>query len=253
MAYLHDMWGPVETAPGSEAKHLLGSLTLRVRREPSEVWLRGEYDAVSTRREPDWIRWAVARDDRIELRPSLPDRPIVVSPEQAFFLPPGGQARVFVRIPLFVELVEAHRDGSVTVFETFPSLVLSDTWWGTFTEGELAYWVATRARRTVSSDVFEPHLAVCPFVLVNRSDQSLPVEQFTVRVSHLTLFGHETALWTDEVQVRYEGAEEGSELHYTGRVPTEAGDVEAIQGPKEPPPRGLHARTFGRLRALSGL
>ncbi len=253
MTQLNDLWGPVEAGSGSGEVYTLGSLTLRVRREPFEVWVTGAHETSFTPSAKDWIRWAVAPTDKLELRPSLPDRPIVVSPEQPFFLPPGGEARVFVRVPLFVRLVRANEDGSVTMFEAFPSLVLSDTWWGTFTEGEVAYWVGTRARRAVSPEIFEAHLAVCPFLLVNRSELPLPVERFAVQVSHLTLFGHGNAVWTDEVQVRYEGLQEGSELRYTGRVPREAGEVQEIAPPSEPAPRGLHARTFGRLRALSGL
>lgn len=248
----NELWGPVETAPGSTVERVFGSLTMAIRREVAEVWVHGAHER-SSPAGTHWIRWAVAPDDRLELRPGLPDRPIVVSPEQAFFLPPGGEARVFVRVPLFVRLVRVNRDRTETPLESFPSLVLSDTWWGTFTEGEVAYWIPTRARRAVTAEVFDPHLAICPFLLVNRSDQALPIERFAVRVSHLTLFGKGPAAWTDEVRVSYQGANVGSEVRYTGVLPKEAGDVQRLADPREPPPRGLHARTFGRLRSISGL
>lgn len=196
-----------------------------------------------------WIRWAVPAEESLALHPALPDRLVVVSPEQPFHLPPEGRARVFVRIPLFVRVRTTGEASSATTLEEFPSVVLSDTWWGAFTEGEVGYWLETRARREITPELYSPHLAVCPFTLVNRSTQSLPVERFAVRVAYLTLFGRGNAVWTDEVQVRYRGGPEGSEIRYTGKVPDDAGDVELLADSREPAPRGFHARTFGRLKA----
>ena len=272
-------WGPVALTAGDEVEKVLGALRLRLRRRSEEVWMHASHDGErswSTIRrvsdpaggparddsaEPgprtveakvgdeEWIRWAVPPEQGIELRPVLPDRPVVVSPEQPFFLPPAGRARIFVRVPLFARVqLSAGRDGG-SKLEEVPSLVLSDTWWGTFTEGELAYWVETRARRTVEGSLHEPHLAICPFILVNASEETLPVERFAVRVAYLTLFGRGRAFWTDEVQVRYEAGPEGSEIRYTGQVPESAGEVELMAPSRQKAPRGFHARTFGKLRS----
>ncbi len=244
-------WGPLALSPGEEVEWSLGSLTLRLRRRAEELWLHGSLEDEPSSAVPDaeWIRWAMSAEEELELQPALPDRPVVVSPEQPFFLPPAGRARVFVRIPLFVRVRLLGDAGSGTTLEELPSMVLSDTWWGTFTEGELGYWLETHARRAVKPELFEPHMAVCPFLLVNGSDQALPVERFALRVAYLTLFGRDRAVWTDEVQVRYRGGLEGSEIRYTGQVPPDAGEVQRIAPSREAAPRGLHARTFGRLRA----
>jgi hypothetical protein len=247
----HELWGELSLDTGVTVVRRLGALSLELRREPEEIWVRGSHEGGHRAVEGDWIRWAVAPGDRLGLRPSLPDRSIVVSPERPFFLPPRGRARVYVRVPLFVRVTSVDAEGEATVLEEFPSIVLSDTWWGAVTEGELAYWVHTRARRAASPDGFEPHYAVCPFELVNESLHTLPVERFAVRVAYLTLFGRDDAVWTDEILVRYEGPEEGSRISYTGRVPDAAGDVERMVEPRELAPKGLHARTFSRLRALS--
>lgn len=234
-----------------EVERTLGELTLSIRRVPQEIWIRGSHRSRPS--EPDdWMRWSVGPSDVFDLRPGLPDRPVVVSPEQPFNLPPRAEALVYVRLPLSVRLFRRDPAGAETVVAELPSLILSDTWWGSHTEGELAYWLATTARRSAPAEIFMPHLAICPLLLANLSTEALPVERFAIRTAHLTLFGHDEALWTDEVHVRYQGASEGSELRYTGEVPREAGHVTRIAPPRAAPPRRLHARTFGRLRALAG-
>lgn len=279
-----DTWGPLTLGADDEVEKSLGDLRLRLRRHAEEIWMRVSHDGPEEWRrirtqgdgpgddperavpstgqgdrrprievaDEEWIRWAIRPEDGLELRPVMPDRPVVVSSEQPFFLPPEGRAQIFVRIPLFVGIQIPDGRGGGSKLEEVPSQVLSDTWWGTFTEGEIGYWVETRARREIDPSSYEPHLAICPFLLSNASDQALPVERFAVRVAYLTLFGRDRARWTDEVQVRYKGGVEGSEIRYTGRVPEMAGDVELMAPSREKAPRGLHARTFGMLRSRVG-
>lgn len=245
---------------------------LTVRVGPLTLWARGEGDEIRLahasghwmRPEPgagdapppddrDWVRWPVGEGvGRLVLSPALPPRTVVVEPELSFRLPPGGRARIFVRVPLWAR-VRVAGPGGATLTEV-PSVVLSDTWWGGFTEGELCYWLPTSARRRVSPEVFTPNVAVCPLQLSNRSGGELAVERIALRVAHLSLFSDEGRLWADETRVRYRGVEEGSEIDFAGGRPEEAPGAVPVAPPRRSPPaRGLRARTFARLRALSGL
>ena len=197
------------------------------------------------------VRWHAPSGATFSFRPELPDRPIIVAPERPYRLPPRGESLVFVGIPLFARLSMEVGTSSQDL-EDFPSIVLSDTWWGTFVEGELAYWVETRARRHRPEGPIPQHMALCPFRLVNNSSQALPIERFAVRLDYLSLFETDQGIWTDEVHVRYRGADEGSEIHHTGKAHAEAGPGTRLAGPRKPPPKGLSAKTFGRLRALAG-
>jgi len=266
-------WGPVELQGDDAVEYRLGDLVLRLRRRAGEVWMHSTHDvelpervsprgpwisrfqgdeAFSDLPSEAWLRWALSMEEGLELRPALPDRLVVVSPEQSFSLAPEGRARVFVRIPLFIQVRTTGELSDATTLEELPSIVLSDTWWGSFTEGELGYWLETRARRAIGPELLEPFVAISPLLLLNRSDQPLAVERFAVRVAHLTLFGRGHGVWTDELQVRYEGGAEGSEIRYTGRVPEDAGDVVKLAEARVPAPRGLQALTFGRLKAKMG-
>lgn len=254
-------WGEHRLEPGEPVSVELGPLVLRARSTGDEVWLShapgdrhragGGWDAPAGGDE--WIRWPVVEPvDRLRLAPRFPPRPVVAEPDRSFRLLPRARARIFVRVPLWVG-VEAAAGGPHPLTEV-PSVVLSDTWWGGYTEGELCYWLRTSARRRVPPEVHRPHLAVCPLELHNRSDRELPVERIVLRVAHLSLFARDGHLWADATRVRYRGHDEPSEIEVSGAVPEEAPDAVRVADPREPPPhRGFRALTVARLRSLPGL
>lgn len=256
-------WGERALEPDGTLALELGPLALRARSVGDEVWLAhepGDGARSGRRRESapeaadgDWVRWPVPEGaDRVHLSPVFPPRPLVAEPDRSFRLLPRAGARIFVRVPLWVR-VDVVADARRTLTEV-PSVVLSDTWWGGFTEGELCYWLRTTARRRVPSEAFRPHLAACPLELVNRSDEELPVEKIVLRVAHLSLFAEDGRLWADETRVRYRGADEPSEIQVSGRRPAEAPEGVRVADPREPPPaRGFRALTVARLKALPGL
>ncbi len=246
-------WGEVDLAPDDPVDLTLGSLRLRMKRRGSEIWLLTERDDRARDTDGEWQRWAVPEDVIVRMRPALPERLLVVSHELPFHLPGHGEADVYVRIPLFVQVVvSGARMGELVVLDE-PSFVLSDTWWGTVAEGELAYWLETKARAEISPDLFVPHIAMCPIHLENGSDHPLPVDRFAVRALHLSLFEHDGRVWTDDVRVRYMASTEGSEIRFGGEAPEEEPSGRRLADPRVAIRRGLQARTFDRLRSLSVL
>lgn len=131
-------------------------------------------------------------------------------------------------------------------------MTLSETWWGDFTSGELGYWLTTKARRRITAAHFEPHLIINTVQLTNRSDDVLPVEKIAVRVDHLSIFRREGELWGEETRVDYMGEDEGSDIHMDDRPPPEAEGAEELT-PARVQARSFRARTFSRLKAISGL
>lgn len=193
----------------------------------------------------EWSRWAVpSTGDAIRLTPAFPDRPVVVEPDGPFHLTRRARVRVYVRVPLHVQIGV----GAATepAFARIPTVTLSDTWFGDFQEGELCYFLPTTARREIGREHFAPHLAACPLELSNRADEELKVEKLALRVAHLSLFSREDELWSDQAQVGYRGADLGSDLRMSGKAPAEAPDARLVVSPEVPAATGFRARTFAR-------
>lgn len=248
--------GPWTVHPVPEGREIpveVGPLTLRIAQESGEIRLALTRDAdPGSEGEPEWTRWAPADwTGQVALTPLFPDRPVVVAPEDSFWLLAGAEARIYVRVPLWVR-VEALGRARTTLL-TAPTVESSDTWWGTVEEGELCYWLGTRARRRVTDDLLVHHLAICPLHLVNRSDDDLHVDKIALRVAYLSLFADgNRGIWADVTRVRYLGDAEGSRLEMSGEAPAEATGAELLAAPRERMARGFRARTFARLRSIQG-
>ncbi len=201
-----------------------------------------------------WSRWAVEAS-RVSLyfSPVFPDRSLVARPSSPFYIPAGGSARIYVRTPLFIR-AEASASTKTLRLTEIPSMVLSNTWFGSFESGELCYWLNTTARRTLREEIFQNHLAVCPIQIENASSSELHVSELCLRVGHLSIFEDSNHYWSDEVRVSYQGGEQASSIEFGGAAPPEAPSGRLVCPPRSPLRRTLVARTFETLRAgFSGM
>ena len=228
----------------------LGPLELEIRRTAGEIRI-AHHRPGDPRRERDskWIRWVPAADwsGELALTPAFPNRPVVVRPDNEFWLTQGSQARIYLRMPLEVE-IEALGPHRATLLR-IPTRVLSDTWWGSTEEGILHYFLDTNARRIMTDAEFLEHLAVCPLQLDNTSADDLLVTRIAIHTEYLSLYRDGTRLWSDETRVRYRGHDEESAVTVSGTAPSEARDAELVRPPREKMSRSFSARTFARLRS----
>lgn len=254
-----DLWGdrPVP-GPGETQRLDVGPLTIWIRGVQNELWVashragEGEEPLRELPEDVQWSRWALNEGQRhIRVLPVFPDRPLVVKPEHPFTLMHRASARVYMRVPAWVRLEALERpEGGPTLLTEIPSVHLSDTWWGDFLDGELGYWLVTKGRRSITSDLFEPHLVMAALQLDNLSSDDLAVEKLALRVEHLSIYERDGWLWAEEVRVEYHGEAEGSEIHMDDLPPAEVAGAREIS-PARHQTRSFRARTFARLRSLS--
>jgi len=250
-------WGDRPTpADGETLRVEVGPLTLWIKSVDNEIWLSSAREGGRPEAPPDdleWSRWAL-RDEPHHLRitPALPDRPLVVKPDHPFTLTRRARARIYMRVPSWVrvEAVESGKRSPVRLAEV-ATTALSDTWWGGFLDGEMAYWLSTKARRAFTPELFASDQIMSVLQLDNLSDDDLVVEKLLVRVEHLSVYEDEDRLWAEEVRVEYHGEAEGSDIRMDDRPPREAAGAREIT-PARTQARSFKARTFARLRALSG-
>jgi hypothetical protein len=255
-----EIWGGRPLPAQGELQRLdIGPLTLWLRAEEGELWVthtrarNGSRPDRSLPSDADWRRWALpAGHGHLHLSPVFPDRPLVVKPEHAFTLLRRANARFYLRVPIWVRVELMDRPGGRRVLlDEVPTVELSETWWGDVLDGELAYWLTTKGRRQLTPDLFDVHLVVSVVQLDNLSEDDLQVEKLSLSVEDLSVFEKDGWLWAEEVRVEYHGEDEGTDIRMDDAAPVEAAGAREIS-PARVQTRSLRARTFARLRALSG-
>jgi hypothetical protein len=230
----------------------IGPLELTGQRRGDELRLRWWRVGEPRPKPRTWTRWATPEswDGSIWLSPALPDRLVVVEPDVEFRLVQGARARLYVRVPLSLQVsIEAK---ARTPLLQLPTVVMSDTWWGSLEEGELGYALPTFGRRQLSDVDYEDHLCICTLQLENRSTEDLRVDKIALRTRHLSLYADGPRIWSDVTRVRYLGDDTGSRIRIVSGAPDEAGAAKLATPSRERPERSFTARTFARLRSTLG-
>lgn len=246
------LWEPFALPEDTPVLRRIGPVSVWLLRKAGELWIQAvpSSDSATPDAPPSdgiWKRWALRNGDHsARLRPILPDRSIIVKPEYEIHLLKGSHVRTYTRVPIWIG-IEVIGETTVLITE-IPAQVLSNTWFGSFTDGELCYWLATSARRSMPLELIQPHHAVCIMDIRNLSDNDLKVDKICLRVERMSLFEHAGHLWADDTEITYEGDDDAAQIKNDGLPPVEVKDAVKVNDPRHPHKRGLAERAFFLFR-----
>lgn len=226
-----DFWKPFRLENQQARGFALGPLRIWVKRDGDD-WLALVFrDGDLTRHDciprledevPEAGQWrrvgSVAASPELKLLPALPNRPVVVRPEVPYTILPGERVQFYVGVPLWIHLQS--KDDVMLVEE--PVVRLSNTWFGTPMEGELAYAMRTMAKRQLEDLDFHPWRAVCPVRIKNQRKERLTFERICLHVQYLDLYQDaREGIWTNEsgVTVREGSDNNWSRISYARSAP----------------------------------
>lgn len=254
------IWGEHALNDGETRSFEIGPLTLHCRAAGKDIWVASQYSEEQYSRPglregagpQDWNRWALSHESRrIRLSPALPELPVVVKPESPFHLAPQAEARIYVRVAMSVR-IESIGPRNEKLIES-PTAILSKTWWGSFTGGEMAYWITSSARRKAEVDPERWFMAICPMRVVNGSDHHLAIEKFLAHTAGLSLYRDgQGQIWASLANIRYRGGMHFSQIDVSDGPPEECGDGKEIAPPRHPATRSIIGKTFGSILEWAG-
>lgn len=206
--------------------------------------LSGWFDGVSPPEDLTWKTWIPPKNIAMKLgvRPELPANPVVVRPAETTLVPTSGKFNCFVEVPLSVAVFPAEDPGQVLLNE--PVIVLSKTWFGLPTDGEISYALRSPFRQSVDDLTNSVHTVVCPLRIRNRSAETLTIERLCLRVQHLSVFRGEHFLWSNESSVSYRGASDWSRIAYGRGAPAFDNAHECLAPAPSPPTSLFNLRSF---------
>ncbi|MGD9899777.1 MAG: DUF432 domain-containing protein [Calditrichaceae bacterium] len=254
-------WKDYETISTEPKEHIIGNLKISFMYSKNELLANYEYfhsrkDNIISKKisheKIAWSRWAVKKEiTKLQLKPQMPDRPVIIKPDSPFRIVKNSQAQIYVHIPVWIQLGIAGRHAYPLL--DIPTIILSNTWFGSFLEGELCYWVSSGVRRQIELGPDRPYMAICPIFLSNKSDQDLLVEKLALRVTNLSLYQDKEQLWAGDTSILYKGEQDSSQIDFPQGPPVDAKSAKLINTARVPSKKGLSIKTFSTLKDLPGM
>jgi hypothetical protein len=259
------IWDPRRLEVGGCYEAKLGLLRIWLKHTYQDWFVAGEQGPFVSRKEllntyvrsvkhepASWRRWIFeAGTDTVTLSPRTPDRGVVVQPDMPLVIPPAQRALFFVTIPMWI---------SVTVGEgvrfplcEIPTTTLSHTWFGDFASGELCYSLRSRAKRKVEHAEHAVHSAVCPVQVTNASAAPLEFLHLCIHSEFLGVYQVPGRLWTNRVDVLYQGTDQESQVTVSDGAPDVEGEATLLSPARKAAERSLMRRSFHLLRSLTGM
>jgi len=260
-----DLWKEQEIDPKNALKYELGPVVIWTCFSEHDWYVAHEWvddEAVAygisqiplrdTPDDLDWRRWTAAKESlTVRVTPQMPDRPLVVKPASEIKIPAGNRALFFVSVPLWFRVSVGHPE-PVQLTE-IPSVVLSNSWFGDVTSGELCYSLRTKATREVNRSEIVLHRATCPMHIHNNSAKELDFQRLCVHAEYLRLYAGVDRLYTNHVKVTFRGEEHLSQIELSKDAPDIEPNCRLVQAARTQADQSLMRKTFLALRSLTGV
>lgn len=231
----------------------LGDTDINIRLIDQEILLsvskNGENDKCT------WQRWQQPfKKSSILFSPIVPNRPLSVKLDTPLTLTYSENLTVYIQIPVWISLQLVSGIHNIKLLE-IPSTTLSGTWFGTLTEGQLCYSLASSAHTSMSLLEDQPNLTTCSLVLKNSSKENFIIDRVLLHTEYLSLFLDETRLWTDTASFTVFGKENDNQLRFSGKAPGFIKSAKLITKPSQVLKKPLTEMIFANIKdlALSGV
>ena len=184
---------------------------------------------------------------QLTITPLLADRQIISRPITPFNLAAGEEVILYISSPLWIDIYIG--ESQIKKLKSFPSQILSDTWFGPSTlEGELCYAANTHCRMSTNELHYRPHRAITPVLIKNQADTTLFVERINLPAPLLQLYSSaNNQLWTPKVTLVREKDGDMASLIIDSTPPDEAQDAFKICEPRNKLSDGALFRAFNAI------
>ncbi len=256
-------WDPVGIEREQTLYWKIGVLSLWIRRCGSELWIYSEESGEETSElicagaepapeEATWHRWSVAgMGDFLQLKPAMPDRPVVVRPEKALSFCKGVEEVFYARIPFWVSVLIGGETPDALLCR-IPTVTLSNTWFGLdTTKGEICYGMQSSARQSLEGVDPVVHRMICPVRMANTSDDFFDVKRLCIHTRHLNIYHFRGQLWTSRQDITFRGEGKKDQLRFNDDWFGEDDEgVELVSECSSPVETKLFKRSMQGLKSL---
>ena len=198
-----------------------------------------------------WTRYIIENNAKlISLKPIMPDRAVLVRPEEPLKLPAGRKATFYVRIPIWVN-IEIASSAFAGLCE-LPTIEQSNIWFGDAVSGELCYSLRSKARRKFIDFTPMSHRVICPVVIQNKSKETIDISRICIQSQHLNIYSAESLMWTNDIEITFQTDDYSGSIFYSNKPSELKPKAKLITTARVPKKKTLLKRSLGTFRIFGG-
>ncbi|NBC81909.1 MAG: DUF432 domain-containing protein [Bacteroidetes bacterium] len=187
---------------------------------------------------------------QLYMMPAMPVYPIVFKPQDELKIAPGIQSTIYFQVPVYIQFYLGTVKEENRLIE-FPSVEMSQTWFGEPDNGELALSGDRSILFTYRPEELKTNHVICPVKLFNDSKEILDFQRFLLRVEHLTLYAEKSYLCSNETRITFRGPDVASDVQPIKSKPTFSQHFKMLANPRSSDNRNLLKRSFHFLKSFT--
>ena len=198
----------------------------------------------------EWKSFIADKSDILYILPALPDRPVVIKPNNTFKLMPEKAVQFFINIPVWIQLYSSSAQKDNLMFE-IPLQELSSTWFGDPDNGILSYSLPKGSYGSLGSNNPKGYEIICPVRITNSSAGQLDFQRLCLHVDFLDIYSDRNFLYSNETMVRYKGENIISDINYSNQSPPSAENAKHLSSPRNQGKSNVFKKSFHLIKSLT--
>ncbi|TYB31428.1 MAG: hypothetical protein FXF47_03690 [Candidatus Mcinerneyibacterium aminivorans] len=188
----------------------IGYLNLWIHKKDEEWFIGYKYDTehhynflkdVKKPENIEWNQYLVSNtESNIEIKPSLPDKPLLINSKYDLYILPKSENIYFTDIPAFITINLVSTNESIELL-SIPTKILSKTWVGnpSSENGVVSYSLTSKLYKTYEESRNNPVSIVVPLKIQNNSLTPFNFTALNIENRFLSIFQKENTFLTETI------------------------------------------------------
>lgn len=195
------------------------------------------------------LRFVIPLVGNISIKPSFPDRPIVIRSKNKLSILAGQKFEAYIEVPLILTVVYQDNKHDDTLFE-LPLGTLSRSFFGNSENGEIAYSLESPLNKRLEEYNITGLNGYCPISIINKSNSKMDFERMILRVPNLSIYQYPDYLLGSPVHVIYTGLDQGNQTIIRKTAPNVKIQASKVYPPRQVIDNNLLRKSFYFLKTV---
>jgi hypothetical protein len=198
----------------------------------------------------EWKSFIADKTRTLTILPAMPDRPLVLRPQNTLKLLPEMSVQLYVHIPVWIQLYSGTARKENLICE-FANTTLSSTWFGDPDNGVLSYSLPDDLNTSFEKSALLSHKVLCPLKITNNAASILDFQRLSLQVEFFNIYAEKSLLFTNEIKVKFKGENNVSDISYSNQAPSFITNSKLISAARNLERNSVLKKSFHFIKSLT--